>query len=187
MKYLFACGSFEQNFLQNFPFYSLVITLANSAPTGPNGNPNLKDYGGKLRSGNDDAIRELLPPYARLIRSRNDRDPPELRLGTHFAPCYRYVYGYIGLIERLETPSANTATSFLCHVITKITWERANGQQGICYARILAYSSNFSAQDRASENLISIRDFVQGYVCSTSGRAHTGTNLAFWRFADLQE
>ena len=156
------------------------------APTGPFGGPNIKEYGERLHRATADQARDFLPPYSRLIR-RNERDAPEIRLGAHFAPTYRYVYGYVGLIERLRADSANTTTSFLRHVITKITWDRDNGQTGIAYGRVLAYASNFSTQERASGNLISIRDFAQGYISATTGRTHSGTNLAFWRFADLQE
>ena len=167
-------------------WYLLSVPFGYCAPNGPFGGLNLKDYGDRLNRATPESARDLLPPYSRLIR-RNARDSPEIRLGTFFAPCYRYIYGYIGLIERLGAASANTTTSFLCHVITKLTWDRGNNQQGVAYGRVLAYSSNFSAQDRAAENLLSIRDFVQGYVCATTGSGHSGTNLAFWRFADLQE
>ena len=166
--------------------FFLFVPFGPCEPTGPCGGPSIREYGERLSRATADQARELLPPYARLMR-RNERDTPEIRLGMFFAPAYRYVYGYIGLIERLERASANTTTSFMCHVIIKITWDRGNAEQGVAYGRVLAYSSNFSAQGRAAGNLISIRDFVQGYVCATSGRNHSGTNLAFWRFADLQE
>ena len=107
----------------------------------------------------------------------------------NYAPGVRYIYGYIGLIERLRghSQSHNATTGFLCHCITKLAWTNDNGQPKFCYARVLAYTANFSCQDRSSENLVSIRDLAQGLVCAPHTRSHTGTNLQFWRFADIQE
>ena len=164
----------------------IFFFILNFPPSGPFGGLNLKQFGDRVRNATREDERLILPPFSRLIW-RSNRDPPEIRLGTHVASQFRYVYGFIGLIERLKKSSANTTTSFMCHVITKITWINRDGSPGACYARVLAYSSNFSAQDRANEALISIRDFVQGYVVATSGTSHSGANLGFWRFADLAE
>ena len=51
--------------------------------------------------------RAFLPPMSRIVRERS-WDAPELRLGIEFAPKYRFLYGYIGLIERLKDDKKST-------------------------------------------------------------------------------
>ena len=140
---------------------------------------------------NQDAMSTYLPPMRRIVQDGN-RDF-ELRLGVECAAEHRYIFGYIGLIQRLiGKPSQNTRTGFLAHVITKITWiDTGNYSTGpvrkCCFARVLAYTSNFTHREYAQECTISIRDLVQGYVQQPHTRGHTGRNLQFWRFSDATE
>ena len=137
-------------------------------------------------------MREYLPPMARIVQQDN-RDF-ELRLGIDMCEDYRYIFGFIGLIQRLPSgkQSRNTNTAFLCHVITKITWiDTGNYETGpvrrCCFGRVLAYTSNCTHRDYMAENTISIRDIVQGYVMQPHTKGHTGCNLQFWRYSDTTE
>ena len=144
------------------------------------------------RDANRDAVQRFLPPMSRLVTHRAG-DTPELRLGMDIASIYRYVFGYIGLIQRVapDKRSQNTNTSFMCHVVLKISWvhtrDPAGPRRQCCFARVLAYSSNFATRDYSSENLLSIRDAVSGYVMKPSTEKHSGCNLQYWNFASMDD
>ena len=75
-----------------------------------------------MRTSDRDQIRGVVPPFARIAWPRNPSGAPELRLGTYYAPDVRYIYGYVGFIERLRG-TCSTSGRFLCHVATKLTWK----------------------------------------------------------------
>ena len=141
-----------------------------------------------LQVDNRDLVRDLPPPICRLVWSRSKSDPPELRPGMEYAPCRRFIYGYVGVIERLRTQSANTTTSFARHVIAKLTrYSEPSGETRHCYARALAYSANFAGPYRATESCISIGDFPQWHISATHSNEHTGGNSQRWKFAEIRE
>ena len=70
----------------------------------------MESFGRLAMRANREELRGKIPPYSRMVTSRN-HPTPELRLGALYSPSVRYVYGYIGLIERLRG-SNNTGASF---------------------------------------------------------------------------
>ena len=147
-------------------------------------------FGGRIRVLDRGDARAILPPMSRIVDPPRGPDCYELRLGMDISQKYRYAYGYIGPITRLETRSANTNTSFLRHVVEKIVWVGDSlpySEYRCAFARVLAYSADFADTFRGSETIVSLRDFAQGTITSPHSSEHTGANFHFWRFANMVE
>ena len=126
---------------------------------------------------------------ARIIEPPRGSDSYELRLSSIMAPNYRYIYGYVGAMKRIEG-SANTVTPIMAQIVTKIGWEETDN--GVKYARsafarVIGYSANFADRYCGADFNISIRDLAHGYISVPCNTKHTGVNMHFWRFADLGE
>ena len=145
-------------------------------------------FGEIIRPFGRNDLRPFPPPYDRIMEPPNRHsDSYELRLGMSNFEKSRFVYGYVGATKRLFG-SKNTITSSICQIVVKIgrvDEDLPYPEHRCCFARILAYSSDFADQFLGPECVISVRDFVSGYVTATHSDGHAGSNLNFWRFASM--
>ena len=131
-------------------------------------------------------IRPYMPRYSRIVSPPNRWGSFELRLGMDVAPEYRYIYGYIWLVQRLPTDrrSANTNTDSLCYVFAKIVRFDTMGPRVPSRRRafpvVLSYLDNYSDREYGIVFTVSTRDLVGGFATKPPSNAHTGTALQFW-------
>ena len=146
-------------------------------------------FGEIIRVYDRDQMRNYLPSGARIVDPPRNSDSYELRLPIKTFEDFWYIYGYVGGIKRLAG-SENTTTSFLCQVVVKIVWVDDSvpySEHRCAFARVQAYSADFADDFCGNEFIVSMRDFVQGFITAPFSDKHSGANLNFWRFANMTE
>ena len=143
-------------------------------------------FGEIIRVYGRDQLRNYLPPGARIIDPPRNSDSYELRLPIKTFEGHRYIYGYVGGIKRLSG-SENTTTSFLCQIVCKIVWMDTSvpyAEHRCAFARAQAYSADFADNFCGSEFIVSMRDFVQGFITAPHSDKHSGANLNLLAFCE---